>query len=120
MRTSVWGQPALKASTYLKAGTDRSTGYRTLPTFVTMRLSPDPADLTPRPSRKSNLHPGMKSGQFISWPGYGRFVSNRTEHYKAIIDSRAEARGELPPTARLLVSAGSRPPFPSFATTACH
>lgn len=73
---------------------------------------------TPRSaSRKPSIHPSIKphESQFLSWPGCGLYVPRGKHHYKPQVDSRNEARGELPPTTQLLISAGSRPGFPTFS-----
>ena len=73
--------------------------------------------LPPRASRKPHAHPKIKphAAHFLSWPGTGLYVPGHKHHARPQVDSRNEARGELPPTAQMLISAGSRPAFPSFS-----
>ena len=73
--------------------------------------------LPPRASRKPSGHPKAKDSDqlcFMSWPGTGVMLP-RHKHWRPRVDSRNEARGELPPSAHLLLSAGSRPGFPTCA-----
>ena len=77
--------------------------------------------LPPRASRKPKLeHHNVKPHQahFLSWPGHSLYVPKKKHYFRASVDSRHEARGELPPTAQMLISAGSRPGFPTFSITA--
>ena len=83
--------------------------------------SGQPDTLPPRASRKPNPSASVQlhSAQFMSWPGTALFVPSTKHHWKPDIDSRHERRGELPPTAQLLVSPGSRQsPFPVFGPSA--
>ena len=90
-----------------------------------MKLPGEPtldSTLPPRASRAPTMHmsPRRHEAHFLSWPGYGHYVPRTKHYFKAEVDSRSEARGELPPTARMLESAGSRPYMPIFCTTAYH
>lgn len=78
-----------------------------------------PDNLPPRASRKPSAHVGVKDQDLhiLSWPGTGLHVP-RHKHWRPQVDSRAEVRGELPPTAQQLISTGSRPTFPTFSITA--
>ena len=76
-----------------------------------------PDTLPPRASRKPTAHPHIKphDAHVLSWPGTGLHVPSNQHYFKPQVDSRHEIRGELPPTAQLLISAGSRPGFPTCA-----
>jgi hypothetical protein len=79
-----------------------------------------PDKLPPRASRKpiKPLPPKVVELQVLSWPGTGLFVPHH-KHWRPKVDSRNEMRGELPPTAQQLVSAGSRPGYSrTFSITA--
>ena len=73
--------------------------------------------LPPRASRKPTSHAHIKphDAHVLSWPGTGLHVPRGKHFFKPDVDSRNEIRGELPPTAQLLISAGSRPGFPTCA-----
>ena len=73
--------------------------------------------LPPRASRKPPLeHRRVKKHDvhFLSWPGHSLYVPKSKHYYKPQVDSHSERRGELPPTAQMLITAGSRPGFPVF------
>ena len=76
-----------------------------------------PDRLPPRASREPSNHPSIKphEAHYLSWPGTGLHVPRNKHFFKPHVDSRNEARGELPPTAQVLISAGSRPGFPTCA-----
>jgi len=79
--------------------------------------------LPPRASRKPKQHPEIKphSAHVLSWPGTGLNVPRHKHFYRPQVDSRNEVRGELPPTAQMLICPGSRPVFPTFSITSrCH
>mmetsp|Transcript_64461 Transcript_64461/g.171890 ORF Transcript_64461/g.171890 Transcript_64461/m.171890 type:complete len:165 (-) Transcript_64461:524-1018(-) len=69
-------------------------------------------------SRKSSNEPAVLNGQFMTWPGFSRYTYKKKAHFKPTITCAAEARGEMPVNARLLVGPGSRPAFPTFSLTA--
>ena len=73
--------------------------------------------LPPRASRKPTAHPNIKphEAHVLSWPGSAMHVPRGKHFFKPDVDSRNEIRGELPPMAQLLVSAGARPGFPTCA-----
>jgi len=73
----------------------------------------------PRLSRKPADDYAVKphEAHFLSWPGTNIYVHRKRHHFKPSVDSRHEVRGELPLTAQLLSSAGSRPAFRTMAIT---
>ena len=93
--------------------------------FVAMKLPGEKRledSLPPRVSRMVPLQAtsprAVHEAHVLSWPGHARYVPRKTTYYRPHVDSQCEARGELPPTARMLASAGSRPFMPVFASTA--
>lgn len=76
--------------------------------------------VAPNALRKPSEHPDIKPHQahFLSWPGQCLYVPRTKHFFKPQVSSYKEVRGEKPLTAQMLISAGSRPPFPYFATTA--
>lgn len=80
------------------------------------------ADTLPlRASRRPKKeHPTVKPHQahFLSYPGHSFFVPPTRHYFKPDVRSRSEARGELPPTAQMLVKPGTRPDFPTFGSRA--
>lgn len=76
--------------------------------------------LPPRASRKPKKeHPNVKphAAHFLSYPGHCFFVPPTKHAFRPDVTSRKEARGELPLTAQMLVSPGTRPDFPTFGPT---
>jgi len=77
-----------------------------------------------RPTRASRkpaaAYPGVRPHQahFLSWANHSVFVHPKKHRFKPEVVSRHEVRGELPPTAQQLISAGSRPVFPTMGITA--
>lgn len=71
-------------------------------------------------SRKPYPHPEVKphTAHFLSWPGQCLYVPRTKHFFKADVSSHREKRGEKPINAQVLISSGSRPPFPYFASTA--
>ena len=65
------------------------------------------------------LPPPSRAHPLLHWRPL-RYVPKNKNYYRPHVDSQCEARGELPPTARMLASAGSRPFMPVFATTAIN
>lgn len=93
--------------------------------FCAMKLPGEQRLEDSLPERVSRLVPlardsprAVHEAHVLSWPGHARYVDRKTTYYRPHVDSQCEARGELPPTARMLVSAGSRPFMPVFASTA--
>ena len=77
-----------------------------------------PDALPPRASRKPRVYTDVKAhdAHVLSWPGSALFVAQH--FYRPPVDSRHVLRGDLPPSAQMLVSPGSRPPFPTHSLTA--
>ena len=74
---------------------------------------------TPRDgTRRRPSKPATRHVQFLSWPGHAGFHVRQRPFYRPPLACRAEARGELPLSARLLTSGAARPTFPTFARSA--
>ena len=138
-----WGKPTLGPQPNMRLPSDLHAQLREVPWKINKRTTDVPGTFsmlvtgTPHPflavkrvdtpdenaewktaSRKSSNEVTRLAGQFVTWPGHSRYTYKKKAHFKPHIVNAAEGRGEFPITARLLTSPGSRPPFPTFASTA--